>query len=138
MNIYICGPEDAIFISTELKIYLRNLINQNVRFIIGDNKGTDYLVQLFLRDECHYDNVAIYTSGKAMNNFAGNVRWEKIYLNYDKKLYNVYTFESLKDIDMLRDCDSIIMIHQYGSNRVSKNMERIRKLNKEVKIFFNI
>lgn len=138
MSIYICGPENASYMPTELKKYLKDLINKNQRFIIGDNSGTDRLVQLFLRDECHYDNVAVYTSGKAMDNFFGNVRWDIVCLNYDKNLYDdIKVFNMLKDITMLKDCDSVIMIHQYGSDRVDKNMERIRKLNKEVKIFFN-
>jgi hypothetical protein len=132
MKVFISGSRSIKLLCEEVRQALLAEIKADTTIIVGDADGVDTLVQEFFHEH-NYKNLVVYASnGEARNNVGG---WSVVNVAVGSSVYPK-AFFAQKDVAMASDADCGIVIWDGASKGSLANIQRLRKQNKPVQIYY--
>lgn len=112
---------------------LKRHIKERDSIVVGDAPGIDRQVQDYLKKK-HYENVTVYGPGKAVR-YSADKRWETKPID-SKYPEGSKQWLAKKDKAMTKaSTEGLAIVLDEGSRATRKNVERLIKQNKDVKIY---
>jgi len=84
MKVVISGSRSIQFLNKETLTRINNIINLNIKILIGDAPGVDTLVQSYLHS-VNYRNVQVWHIGSKPRNNIGNWHTVRVLGNYTNR-----------------------------------------------------
>ena len=131
-TIFLGGSQTANKLTIEIKNELVDYMNLGYKFIIGDCKGADCLIQKFLVEN-GYQNVVVYYSGERARINIGVFEEKQIDFNKYDQGYELY---KRKDEQMAIDADAGFMVLNGATRGTMADIERLIALKKECRVAF--
>ena len=127
MKVFLSGSKTVKSLPEKLTALLDDYCQQNCEFLIGDCAGADILMQKYLHEK-GYTNVTVYVSGERIRH--------KIAAFSDKHIsvagsVKGFAFYRQKDIAMVNDCDTAIMLWDGKTRGTCCNIIDMQRLNKQ-------
>jgi hypothetical protein len=111
---------------------IRNMIDQDVRIVVGDANGADKASQKFLA-EMRYSNVVVFCAGKTCRNNIGE--WDTRQISVDPKLKG-RAFYTQKDKAMAAEADYGFVLWDGKSAGSISNVFELLKYGKKIVVYF--
>lgn len=131
-TIFLGGSQTLNELTVEVKNELVDDMNLGHKFLIGDCKGADCLMQKFL-SENGYKNVTVYYSGERSRMNLGGWEEKKIGANKYDSGYEIY---KRKDEQMAKDACEGFMILKGATRGTMANVERLLALKKNCLVVY--
>ena len=127
-EVFIGGSRSINSIPPAVTLSLDALIGSKNSFLIGDAKGVDTAIQIYLYKKSYKDVTIYHMSGPPRNNIGG---WTTKRVLLPENWVPRSEYFGLKDIQMAKDCSFGIMVWDGFSSGSYRNIKNLLDLNKE-------
>jgi len=132
-TVFLSGSRKLSRINEKIRERLKNIVDSNVRVVLGDANGADKAFQKYLA-EIQYDNVMVYCSGQNYRNNIGE--WEVQHISVAPGLKG-REFYAEKDKRMAEIADYGFVAWDGKSSGSIANVMELLKKNKKSLIYFS-
>jgi len=130
-TVFIGGSRRLGRLNDIIRERLNNIVESDLRVVIGDANGGDRAVQAFLAEKDHR-NVVVYCMGNACRNNLGGWPVRMVKAAGERG----FSYYSLKDAEMARDADCGFMIWDAKSKGTLVNIWRLIESQKPAVVYF--
>ncbi len=131
-TVFLSGSRRISRLSAAVRTRLKNMIEKELRIVVGDANGADKAMQAYLSEE-GYRNVKVYCAGPVCRNNVGS--WSTHNINVDSNLKG-RAFYTEKDKEMAKDADIGFILWDGQSSGSIANALELLGAGKAVVLFF--
>ncbi len=132
-RVFLGGSRKVSHLNESVRSRLDEIINRNMRVLIGDANGADKAMQRLLADR-GYSNVVVYFVGRAPRNNVGGWATHNVPVPAGTRGFDFY---SAKDRIMAEESECGLMLWDGESRGTMENVERLAALGKPVAVYVN-
>lgn len=131
-TVFLSGSRRLSRTNELIQEWIKNIVDQGYRIIVGDANGADKALQKFLA-EIHYPQVVVFCSGQNCRNNIGH--WETRQITVDTHLKG-REFYTQKDKAMAAEADYGFVLWDGKSAGSISNVFELLKRNKKAVVYF--
>lgn len=132
-TVFLSGSRRLNRTNESIQEWIKNIVDQGYRIIVGDANGADKALQKFLA-EIHYPQVVVFCSGQNCRNNIGH--WETRQITVDTNLKG-REFYTQKDKAMAAEADYGFVLWDGKSAGSISNVFELLKRNKKAVVYFS-